>query len=414
MKTFEMMILGLFDHLAFLVIILAILRREKNTWKQGVAFMLLATLSMILLMPILHRGVYMLASILLYGTYVYFIYRKKLISTLVMTAISITSVVVFSSLTIFILSLVFKDISTDFGLGLIAQALNLFICLSLYWFLPLHVLYDFITERNRIFTILSLNMAIFGILVVLYYNLNIKGFIEYSLIFTGTSLIVIMINFMIIRNGLVNEHQKVMLVQYEDYLNVIESLVEEVKEVQHDYDNHVQGMRMAVAMSQSKDISEQFEHYVDDLEEKSMFREIIKLENPMLMGVLISKMKKAKVLNLGFEMVRGSSVLRIPLKNYEQVEMLGILLDNAIEGCESGGRVQIEIMENGITTRNTHRFIAKDEIAQMFFPGYSTKDANRGRGLTKLKKIATHYKGHIEVFNDPQENINDVVFSVWF
>lgn len=414
MKTFEMMILGIFDHLAFLVMILAILRREPTNRKQGIIFLVLSSIWMMAMMPLLPRGYYVLSIVLIYGICVHFIYRKKVVSTMIMTAVSITTVVVFSSLTIFLLSLVFKDISTNFLLGLIAQTINVFICLSLYWFLPLHVLHDFIVERNRIFTTLSLNMAVLGILVVLYYNLNLQGFMEYSLVFTGTSLMVIIINFMIIQNGLANEHQKVMLVQYEEYMSVIESLVDEVKEVQHDYDNHVQGMRMAVAMSQSKDISEQFEHYVDDLEEKTMFREIIKLENPMHMGVLISKMKKAKVLNLGFEMVRGSSILRTPLKNYEQVEMLGILLDNAIEGCESGGRVQIEIMENGISTRNTHRFIAKDELAQMFFPGYSTKNADRGRGLTKLKKIVTRYKGHIEVFNDPQENTNDVVFSVWF
>lgn len=414
MKTFEMMILGIFDHLAFLVMILAILRREPTNRKQGIIFLVLSSIWMIAMMPLLPRGYYVLSIVLFYGSCVHFIYRKKVVSTMIMTAVSITTVVVFSSLTIFLFSLVFKDISTNFLLGLVAQSINVFICLSLYWFLPLHVIHDFIVERNRIFTTLSLNMAVLGILVVLYYNLNLQGFMEYSLVFTGTSLMVIIINFMIIQNGLANEHQKVMLVQYEEYMSVIESLVDEVKEVQHDYDNHVQGMRMAVAMSQSKDISEQFEHYVDDLEEKTMFREIIKLENPMHMGVLISKMKKAKVLNLGFEMVRGSSILRTPLKNYEQVEMLGILLDNAIEGCESGGRVQIEIMENGISTRNTHRFIAKDELAQMFFPGYSTKNADRGRGLTKLKKIVTRYKGHIEVFNDPQENTNDVVFSVWF
>lgn len=414
MKTFEMMILGIFDHLAFLVMILAILRREPTNRKQGIIFLVLSSIWMIVMLPLLPRGYYVLSIVLFYGICVHFIYRKKVVSTMIMTAVSITTVVVFSSLTIFLLSLVFKDISTNFLLGLVAQTINVFICLSLYWFLPLHVIHDFIVERNRIFTTLSLNMAVLGILVVLYYNLNLQGFMEYSLVFTGTSLMVIIINFMIIQNGLANEHQKVMLVQYEEYMSVIESLVDEVKEVQHDYDNHVQGMRMAVAMSQSKDISEQFEHYVDDLEEKTMFREIIKLENPMHMGVLISKMKKAKVLNLGFEMVRGSSILRTPLKNYEQVEMLGILLDNAIEGCESGGRVQIEIMENGISTRNTHRFIAKDELAQMFFPGYSTKNADRGRGLTKLKKIVTRYKGHIEVFNDPQENTNDVVFSVWF
>jgi hypothetical protein len=394
--------------------ILAILRREPTNRKQGIIFLVLSSIWMIAMMPLLPRGYYVLSIVLFYGSCVHFIYRKKVVSTMIMTAVSITTVVVFSSLTIFLFSLVFKDISTNFLLGLVAQSINVFICLSLYWFLPLHVIHDFIVERNRIFTTLSLNMAVLGILVVLYYNLNLQGFMEYSLVFTGTSLMVIIINFMIIQNGLANEHQKVMLVQYEEYMSVIESLVDEVKEVQHDYDNHVQGMRMAVAMSQSKDISEQFEHYVDDLEEKTMFREIIKLENPMHMGVLISKMKKAKVLNLGFEMVRGSSILRTPLKNYEQVEMLGILLDNAIEGCESGGRVQIEIMENGISTRNTHRFIAKDELAQMFFPGYSTKNADRGRGLTKLKKIVTRYKGHIEVFNDPQENTNDVVFSVWF
>ena len=132
MKTIEMMILGIFDHLAFLLMILAILRREPTTKKQGILFLLLATLWMVVMIPVLPRGLYVLSIIFCYGTCVHFIYRKKIVSTLIMTAISITAVVVFSSLIIFLLSSIFNDISTNFLLGLVAQTINLLICLSLY------------------------------------------------------------------------------------------------------------------------------------------------------------------------------------------------------------------------------------------------------------------------------------------
>lgn len=414
MSNSEMMILGVFDILAYLILLQGILKNEKVNWKNITFFFIVSLLFMVIFTPYLERTLYIVTNLFVYYLCTVIFFKKNFRSSLILLSVIISIMIFLPALIIMFLSVVFGEVGSNFTIGLIMQMLFLVVYFLFYKFAPLHVIRGYIEKNNRLLFALSLNIVIVGLLIVLYYNLNIKGFIELTIFFSVVTLLVLTINLIVIKNGLKNEHQEQMLRQYEEYMGVIYSLVEEIKQVQHEYDNHVQGIKLAMSFENGNDHNPKIADYMSDIDNKQWFRDLLKINNPMLMGLIMSKIKKAKDFNIGFEILDGFYDIVVPLKNYEQVELVGILLDNAIESCTVGGKVQLRLLQNGVMVRNTHENLAKDVINKMFNKGYSTKGTNRGSGLFTLEKLVKSYNGTIEVKNEKNGILNNIVISILF
>lgn len=61
------------------------------------------------------------------------------------------------------------------------------------------------------------------------------------------------------------------------------------------------------------------------------------------MGVLIIKYRKAQEKEVEFEIRNHNPEMKIPVKDYELTEMMGILVDIAIENTILGGSVIVEL-----------------------------------------------------------------------
>lgn len=198
-----------------------------------------------------------------------------------------------------------------------------------------------------------------------------------------------------------------------EYNEMISLLVDEIKLVQHEYDNHIQGLKIAAKISEGYTHKE-FVNYIDDIEGKQWFRDLLKMLNPVLMGVIIAKYKKAQANKINFEIKNHSDEMLIPLEDYELTEIIGILSDNAIENTDVNGRIIIEFHKNGFSVKNSHEYLPGEIIKKMFSRGYSTKNLGSGIGLYNLKKVTNKYNGEIEIFNEKNADVNYVVFKIYF
>lgn len=105
-----------------------------------------------------------------------------------------------------------------------------------------------------------------------------------------------------------------------------------------------------------------------------------------------------------------------PKKNgideFELIEMVGILYDNAVEALEYASRKKVNVNiseDNGminISVDNVSPFISGEEMMTFFHRGVSTKGKNRGIGLAKLQKMAEKYDGKIITENKKIEGEN--------
>lgn len=86
------------------------------------------------------------------------------------------------------------------------------------------------------------------------------------------------------------------------------------------------------------------------------------------------------------------------------VEMIGILLDNALEATKKGNRVILKIYNEDVIKvveiLNEHEYISANTINNMFRLGYTTKkESGHGYGLDNLNQIVRRNDGKYVVSN---------------
>lgn len=116
-----------------------------------------------------------------------------------------------------------------------------------------------------------------------------------------------------------------------------------------------------------------------------------------------SKFSKADEKNIETDYQISINPKKNGIDEFELIEMVGILYDNAVEALESASqkKVNVNISEdNGminISVDNVSPFISSEEMMTFFHRGVSTKGKNRGIGLAKLQKTAEKYDGKMNI-----------------
>ena len=160
-----------------------------------------------------------------------------------------------------------------------------------------------------------------------------------------------------------------------------------------------------------KELKEQEEKYLDEItEDRQQISILTKVENPLIAGFLTVKIQEAERKGINVEYNCIFPKVKINMPEYQLIEMMGILLDNAIEAAEKMDasklmQIRLLMVEGVINFSVTNTYLISDvkDISNFFAKGYSTKGNNRGIGLYKLKELMQKQKG--ELFCK-EENIN--------
>ncbi len=100
------------------------------------------------------------------------------------------------------------------------------------------------------------------------------------------------------------------------------------------------------------------------------------------------------------------------------IEILGILLDNAIEALvqQESRKLYAEISENPgcvrILVKNNSDYIRQDDIRHFVKAGYSTKGNDRGLGLTTVAGLVEKYDGTLRICNEEDNQVNWLVAEI--
>jgi sensor histidine kinase regulating citrate/malate metabolism len=174
---------------------------------------------------------------------------------------------------------------------------------------------------------------------------------------------------------------------------------------------------ISVTSTDYESIVESMKRYIKDLDVDSEFRKLIKLDNKILAGFLYNKTRKAKECGISFQIDIKDYEFKTNVKDYELIEVLGNLIDNAFDTGVKNNCVILEIKEEKnmsvIEIKNKHSYLNSNTISKMFTPGYSTKsEKNHGYGLTNVKKIVSNNTGLLSVYNETIDEHNYIVFKV--
>lgn len=208
------------------------------------------------------------------------------------------------------------------------------------------------------------------------------------------------------------------------YFSAYEELIELVRDKQHDMKNHINAIYSMIYTIDNYDklVERQKKYCQIVLDSCSETNILISVKNPLIAGFIYKRMQDAKC--KGIEVLCKINEMKeeLSIPEYEIIDMLGVLLDNAIEAlAEESSATKKIIIEysydsewESLTIANSSREYSEQEISQFFIRGYSSKDKNRGIGLDKVRRKLKEMGGGINVVNRIVEEENFLRFTIMF
>lgn len=179
------------------------------------------------------------------------------------------------------------------------------------------------------------------------------------------------------------------------YNESLSQMIQDLRRFKHDQANHLTVISAMIKMGKDS----QAASYINELFNTSdifLDRSVFDIKNAGLFGLISSKMDYAKKSGLTFNINTVGDIDAIPnVKISELCEIVGILLDNAIEAAILSENKQVEIYLEGtegiINIDITNSCGTIPDINKLKADGYSTKGNNRGHGLGIVEKIIKKY-----------------------
>ncbi|MBD1382603.1 sensor histidine kinase [Metabacillus arenae] len=200
------------------------------------------------------------------------------------------------------------------------------------------------------------------------------------------------------------------------YLRNIEELIFSVRSQRHDYHNHLQVISGLLHQKEYEEADEYLKELNLELQSQQA---LMQLDHTPLAALIQAKKEIAQIHHIVMKVEVYTLIPPLEIKSYELVQILGNLLDNAIEeelNVPPERRIitlTIDRMLNSLVVfrvHNANSWIEENRIEKVFQEGYTTKENHKGLGLITAKRISCKYQGYIDVESDPHSG---TMFSVF-
>ncbi len=207
-----------------------------------------------------------------------------------------------------------------------------------------------------------------------------------------------------------------------EYNSIINEIVQEIKQRQHDFINYKNTIRGIVQVVEEKDIKSVITNYMKDEETyDNKINELIYIDNAIIRSIIYRDICKAEKYNINFKYQIENNVLDNILGYHEISNLLNNMLNNAFDEVlkEECDKKNIEVRIYNL--EGTPHLIVKNQIVnpnninlnEMFTRGYTTKNikGTRGYGLYNVQKIVNSHKGCINFYVEHETIIFDIYFN---
>lgn len=415
MGVLESFILSIFDSTMVIIFVHTLVKKLKTQWLNKILYIILtaffiAVFSKYMDNMIISHIVSTAIGMLMLLLYLWFQDYRNIASGVLIFLMTSLLLMVLQLVSIVILNIALGGVEYTFINGITSQIITIIALMVLVKFMPISSIYIFIEDKKTVFCI--------GVMILffIYYYVSILWYVDISHLNEAIiSLVVIIlftivINIIILRDGLLSRVYRERLQVYDTYFPVIDDIVEEFRKHQHDFHNHIQTI---VTMKRSEFCSDRdIDLYIRKMNKSNIWSELLKIENKVIVAFIYSKYVEAQDKGIQYHFHIENYSLQSKYYLHELVEMYGILLDNALEATYSYGKVvDIDIYlkkedgKNVFEVRNPYKYISIMEINNFFKKGFSTKEIkNHGIGLHKVKCMVEKKKGTISFYYDTSIN----------
>lgn len=392
--------------------------------KIDLALILLTIYEVILCYSITCQKVSLKLSISIYiAIFIYSLYefKEKLLTTLIEIFLSALIIGIMQLLFYIPVTLIIGNPYRDTVIGCIVNVLCLIFISLLSKKIKLYKIADYIKQKNALtYICLSILILYFSIQIYsLKTNYHWDG-IHFTEVLTWL-LLVSILWIQAQKNRLERIEKEIQLQEQAQYVKAFEEQLDRVRFKQHDIKNHLSAIYGM--MEETKDSNKNFplqKEYYDYLLDDKDYKRLVKGRNPIFTGFLNNKIQDMEAKEIDFQYEFAYINLESDLSVYEWIEVIGILLDNAVEAIENQPKelkkIYMELCQNEdqiiLKVSNISRYISNIESTAFFQNGYSTKGKGRGIGLTKVKELVLQNNGEIVVRNINRDNQNWIEFII--
>ena len=182
--------------------------------------------------------------------------------------------------------------------------------------------------------------------------------------------------------------------------------------VHHKYNNRMMAISAAVMTTGTLDEAKaKITELTGQISLNPSDRELLKCDSKVLCGMLFGKIMQAQMQHIQLQISIAGSFLHRSLSESDWIDLLGILLDNALEASSDGDTVYLQAEDEVnallLLVSNPCPPISRTEMTEMFRRGWSTKaDQGRGYGLSNVRKMVEQHGGKIIVKNEEKNGQN--------
>ncbi|SNT06906.1 two-component system, AgrA family, sensor histidine kinase AgrC [Anaerovirgula multivorans] len=335
----------------------------------------------------------------------------------------LTVLIIFSSIQFlftFILSYLANPMDYSLINGLIVNIATLIVCIIIYKYIIFARLQKYFAKYGNYVITIVINIA--GILLLLMYMWAMnKDFVWNYIVYLVAAIVIWegLNLFFLYQSVRIKEQQKMIYI-HEKYMPFLKDMVHEVRQKQHDFKNHLNALYGLAQIEDDQQAKKEIKQYLDTvIEGIKSTDQLLNIKEPILTAIIYSKKFLAKEKGISFNIEFQGEIPQYPLEKHELVELLGNLLDNAIEAAEDSSVERAKIFltlgkeENYsmIEVKNTGGSIQQKHMDRMFERGFSTKKGkHQGYGLYNVKQIVDYYQGTIELSFDGGCTVFKILF----
>lgn len=205
----------------------------------------------------------------------------------------------------------------------------------------------------------------------------------------------------------------------EQYVPIVEELILQVRARQHEFQNRILAIEAAVASADTlEEAQREVTALTDGVAINSNDRELLSCDSKIIAGMLFGKIKQAEAAGIHIELQLHGLFKKTAAPETEWIEVIGILLDNAIEASPKGSVIYVTGRKSGayleLLVSNPFPAMSNTEFMALFRKGFTTKGSREGHGfgLYNILRITERYHGKILTRNEQVSGENYVVFGV--
>lgn len=297
----------------------------------------------------------------------------------------------------------------------------LVITLAIYILAPLNKLYNLLNRQNFITKILIVNSTVIATIIAKYIKSSDNIYYINIFYILTAFLIIVIINILLISSRDKIDAQQKELDAYNAYMPIIDQLILEVRERQHNHDNHIQSIQMLPTVCHDYDeICAALSDYTSHMIAENNSSSLLKLNLKLVAGFLFSKCNYAKSCNKTLDIHVNNFQLNTSVPEYILIDLIGILTDNAIEATPEDGTAHLILnsIDNKITikTSNPGPTVTPQFIDTISQTGYSTKHVTDGKlhgiGIPTLIKTINKYNGQLTIENEIIQDTTYICFQL--